>query len=330
MNLIKIKGDASMKIVVLEGFAVNPGDLSWAALEVFGEVEVYENTEEHQIKDRLAGVQAVFVNKLKVDQTFIEENPSIEYIGELATGFDNIDLKACQEAGITVTNIPSYGSQGVAQFAFALILSLYSKVDYHADLVQRGEWSKRGSFTLHDQPIYELYGKTIGIVGYGAIGQALEKIAHGFGMEIIIYDHHADQKEAKLGDFVSLEKLIKESDIVSLHVPLTDKTKGMIGKEELETMKESAILINVSRGGIVDEEALKNALDRGEIAGAGLDVVEEEPIPDNHPLLTTGHCIITPHMAWLAKESRQRLLDMALENFKAYLEGHPQNQLTEL
>lgn len=319
-----------MKIVVLEGFAVNPGDLSWSALEAFGEVEVYENTEPHQIQERLEGAQAVFVNKLQVDQTFIEENPSIEYIGELATGFDNIDLEACQEAGITVTNIPTYGSQGVAQFAFALILSLYSKVDYHADLVQKGEWSSRGSFTLHDQPIYELYSKTIGIVGYGAIGRALEKIAHGFGMEIIIYDHNAAQKKAELGSFVSLEELIRESDIISLHVPLTADTRSMIGKRELEAMKESTVLINVSRGGIVDEAALKKALDQGEIAGAGLDVVEEEPIPDDHPLLTTDRCIITPHMAWLAKESRQRLLDMAVENFKAYLDGRPQNQLTAL
>lgn len=317
-----------MKIVVLEGFAVNPGDLSWSALEAFGEVEVYENTEQHQVQERLKGAQAVFVNKLQVDQTFIEENPSIEYIGELATGFDNIDLGACQRAGITVTNIPTYGSQGVAQFAFALILSLYSKVDYHADLVQKGEWSRRGSFTLHDQPVYELYGKTIGIVGYGAIGRALEKIAHGFGMQIIIYDHNAARKEAELGSFVSLEELIRESDIVSLHVPLTADTRSMIGKRELEAMKESAVLINVSRGGIVDEAALKKALDQGEIAGAGLDVVEEEPIPDDHPLLTTDRCIITPHMAWLAKESRQRLLDMAVENFKTYLDGRPQNQLT--
>ena len=319
-----------MKIVVLEGFAVNPGDLSWSALEAFGEVEVYENTEQHQIQERLKGAQAVFVNKLQVDQTFIEKNPSIEYIGELATGFDNIDLEACQRAGITVTNIPTYGSQGVAQFAFALILSLYSKVDYHADLVQKGEWSRRGSFTLHDQPVYELYGKTIGIVGYGAIGQALEKIGHGFGMQIIIYDHNAARKGAELGSFVSLEELIRESDIVSLHVPLTADTRSMIGKRELEAMKESAVLINVSRGGIVDEAALKKALDQGEIAGAGLDVVEEEPIPDDHPLLTTDRCIITPHMAWLAKESRQRLLDMAVENFKTYLDGRPQNQLTAL
>lgn len=319
-----------MKIVVLEGFAVNPGDLSWSALEAFGEVEVYENTEQHQIQERLKGAQAVFVNKLQVDQTFIEKNPSIEYIGELATGFDNIDLEACRRAGITVTNIPTYGSQGVAQFAFALILSLYSKVDYHADLVQKGEWSRRGSFTLHDQPVYELYGKTIGIVGYGAIGRALEKIAHGFGMQIIIYDHNSARKEAELGSFVSLEELIRESDIVSLHVPLTADTRSMIGKRELEAMKESAVLINVSRGGIVDEAALKKALDQGEIAGAGLDVVEEEPIPDGHPLLTTDRCIITPHMAWLAKESRQRLLDMAVENFKAYLDGRPQNQLTAL
>lgn len=317
-----------MKIVVLEGFAVNPGDLSWSALEAFGEVEVYENTEQHQIQERLKGAQAVFVNKLQVDQTFIEKNPSIEYIGELATGFDNIDLEACRRAGITVTNIPTYGSQGVAQFAFALILSLYSKVDYHADLVQKGEWSRRGSFTLHDQPVYELYGKTIGIVGYGAIGRALEKIAHGFGMQIIIYDHNSARKEAELGSFVSLEELIRESDIVSLHVPLTADTRSMIGKRELEAMKESAVLINVSRGGIVDEAALKKALDQGEIAGAGLDVVEEEPIPDDHPLLTTDRCIITPHMAWLAKESRQRLLDMAVENFKTYLDGRPQNQLT--
>lgn len=319
-----------MKIVVLEGFAVNPGDLSWSALEAFGEVEVYENTEPYQIQERLKGAQAVFVNKLQVDQTFIEENPSIEYIGELATGFDNIDLEACQEAGIVVTNIPTYGSQGVAQFAFALILSLYSKVDYHADLVQKGEWSRRGSFTLHDQPVYELYDKKIGIVGYGAIGQALEKIAHGFGMEIIIYDHNSGRKEAELGSFVSLEELIRESDIISLHVPLTEDTRLMIGKRELQAMKESAVLINVSRGGIVDEAALKNALDQGEIAGAGLDVVEEEPIPDGHPLLTTDRCIITPHMAWLAKESRQRLLDMAVENFKTYLDGRPQNQLTAL
>lgn len=319
-----------MKIVVLEGFAVNPGDLSWSALEAFGEVEVYENTEQHQIQERLKGAQAVFVNKLQVDQTFIEENPSIEYIGELATGFDNIDLGACQRAGITVTNIPTYGSQGVAQFAFALILSLYSKVDYHADLVQKGEWSRRGSFTLHDQPVYELYGKMIGIVGYGAIGRALEKIAHGFGMQIIIYDHNSARKEAELGRFVSLEELIRESDIVSLHVPLTADTRSMIGKRELEAMKESAVLINVSRGGIVDEAALKKALDQGEIARAGLDVVEEEPIPDDHPLLTTDRCIITPHMAWLAKESRQRLLDMAVENFKTYLDGRPQNQLTAL
>lgn len=317
-----------MKIVVLEGFAVNPGDLSWSALEAFGEVEVYENTEQHQIQERLKGAQAVFVNKLQVDQTFIEKNPSIEYIGELATGFDNIDLEACRRAGITVTNIPTYGSQGVAQFAFALILSLYSKVDYHADLVQKGEWSRRGSFTLHDQPVYELYGKTIGIVGYGAIGRALEKIAHGFGMQIIIYDHNSARKEAELGSFVSLEELIRESDIISLHVPLTEDTRSMIGKRELEAMKESAVLINVSRGGIVDEAALKKALDQGEIAGAGLDVVEEEPIPDDHPLLTTDRCIITPHMAWLAKESRQRLLDMAVENFKNYLDGRPQNQLT--
>lgn len=318
-----------MKIVVLEGFAVNPNDLSWSALEAFGELEVYDNTEEHQIQKRLAGAQAVLVNKLQVDQTFIEENPSIEYVGELATGFDNIDLEACQKAGITVTNIPSYGSQGVAQFAFALILSFYSKVAYHADLVKKGEWSRHESFTLHDQPTYELYGKTLGIVGYGAIGQALEKIAHGFGMEIIIYDHNASQKEAEVGSFVSLEELIKESDIISLHVPLTDETQGMIGSKELEIMKKPAILINVSRGGIVDEAALKTALDQGKIAGAGLDVVEEEPIPEDHPLLTTEGCIITPHMAWLAGESRQRLLDTAVKNLEAYVEGRPQNQLTE-
>lgn len=307
-----------MKIVVLDGYTLNPGDLSWETLEQMGEVTLYEYTKPEEILTRIGDAQIVLTNKTPITAETMQACPAMKYIGVLATGFNVVDVAAAKAAGIVVTNVPSYGTQAVAQYVFALLLELCHRVAHHNEAVQEGRWSACRDFCFWDYPMMELEGKTIGIVGYGRIGRATAQIAKAFGMRVLAYARHGGDP-----DIVSLEQLFRESDVISLHCPLTAENEKMINRESIARMKDGVILINTARGALVDEIALREALESGKVKAAAVDVVSTEPIHTDNPLLGLDNCLITPHIAWANKESRQRLMDVAMENVQAYLDGHP-------
>lgn len=317
-----------MKIVILDGYTENPGDLSWEGFEALGSVTVYDRTpfadKADEIVRRAKGAEIVITNKTPLSaETLAALAPELRYIGVLATGYNVVDVAAAREQGVLVCNIPTYGTTAVAQFAMALLLELCHHVGAHSDSVKRGDWSRCPDFCYWNTPLIELAGKTFGVVGYGRIGKAAAKLAAAFGMDVIACDAFAS------GDgtarMVTLDELYAESDVISLHCPLFAETRGMINRDSIAKMKDGVLIINTSRGPLVVEEDLAAALAEGKVAGAGLDVLSVEPARAENPLLKQKNCLITPHIAWAPKESRRRLMEIAVENLRAFLSGTPQN-----
>lgn len=308
-----------MKLVILDGYCLNPGDLSWDSLKALTEVEVHERTPADRVIERAAGAHFVMTNKTPLPAAVLKQLPELRYIGVLATGYNIVDVAAARELGITVTNIPTYGTNSVAQFAFALLLELCHHVGAHSEAVRAGEWSASPDWSFWKSPLVELAGKTMGVVGFGRIGRRTGAIAEAFGMNVISFDVGQPQSD--------LDALLRDSDVVSLHCPLTPDNQGLINAARLRTMKPSAFILNTSRGPLIVDQDLADALNAGVIAGAGLDVLSIEPPAGGNPLFSAKNCIITPHIAWATKEARTRLLDVAVENLRAFHTGSPVNVL---
>lgn len=315
-----------MKIVILDGYTENPGDLSWSGMEQFGEVTVYDRTPQELIIKRIGDAEAVYTNKTPLTKSTLEACPSIKYIGVLATGYNVVDIEAAKERGIPVSNIPSYGTEAVAQFTIALLLELCHHIGDHSRSVMAGDWTRSEDFCYWNYPLTELAGKTMGIIGFGRIGQAVAKIAQALGMKILAYSRTREEGlETETCRYAELDELLANSDVISLHCPLHPDTQGMINKETIAKMKDHVMILNSSRGPLIVEEDLKEALNSGKVGGAAVDVVSAEPMKEDNPLLKARNCIITPHIAWAPKETRQRLMDIAVDNLRAYAEGCPQN-----
>lgn len=320
-----------MKIVVLDGKGLAADDLNYDAFREFGEVTVYENTAREDVVSRIGNSDVVITNKVLLTKEVMDACPSVRLVLIMATGYNIIDLEAATSRGITVCNIPAYSTNAVAQYVFACMLSYCNKINEHNESVQRGDWINSDTFSYRVAPLYELAGKTLGIVGFGAIGKAVAKIAKAFEMNVLVYSRTIyPQFESANLRFTDLNTLLENSDFVSLHCPLTAVTQNLIGTEQLSLMKKSAMLINSSRGPVVNEQALADALKEGKIAAAALDVLVSEPMSDTCPLKDAPNCAITPHIAWAPLETRMRLMDIALENLRAYLNGTPQNVVNNL
>lgn len=317
-----------MKIVVLDGYALNPGDLDWQGFEAFGEVTVYDRTsftDKQEIIDRIGEAEAILTNKTPIDEEILSAVPKLKYIGVVATGYNVVDVAAARKRNIPVTNIPSYGTDAVAQFTFALLLEIANQVGVRNASVQQGEWQRSTDFTYQKTPLMELRGKTIGLIGYGEIAQATATIAHAFNMKVIYWNHRPKKAQEDWAKQVSIEELYQQADIISLHVPQTSETEKMINQKTIARMKEGVILLNTARGGLLDEAAVADALNRGQIFAAGVDVVSKEPMTKDNPLMSAKNCIITPHIAWRPLETRERLMEIAVDNFAAYLAGKEKN-----
>jgi glycerate dehydrogenase len=317
-----------MEIVVLDGFTLNPGDLSWEGLEKVGNLTVHDRTpkETSEIIDAIGSAEIRFTNKTPVTKEVLEKVQSVKYIGVLATGYNVVDIAAAKNLGITVTNIPTYGTVAVAQMTFALLLELCHHVGDHSAAVKNGVWSSCPDFSFWNTPLVELSGKTMGIIGFGRIGQATAKIAQAFGLNVLYNDvNKIVELEEDSCRYSSLDELFAKADIISLHCPLLDSTSGIINKNNISKMKDGVMIINTSRGPLVVEQDLADALNNGKIGGAALDVVTVEPIETNSVLLKAKNCILTPHIAWAPKESRSRLMNTAVENLELFLSGTPQN-----
>ncbi|WP_142964347.1 D-2-hydroxyacid dehydrogenase [Enterococcus casseliflavus] len=317
-----------MKIVVLDGYALNPGDLSWHGFEELGEVTVYDRTsytDKQEIIERIGDAKAILTNKTPITADVLKACPQLTYIGVLATGYNVVDLAAAKEQGITVTNIPSYSTNAVAQATFALLLEVTNQVGHHNRSVHQGDWQTSKDFSYWQTPLMELAGKTIGLIGYGAIAQAVATIAHAFQLKVIYFNHRPKPAQADWAKQVSLAELYQEADIISLHVPQFPETEKMIDRTALAQMKSSAILINTARGGLIDEGAVAEALQTGQIAALAADVVSKEPIAADNPLLQAPNCYLTPHIAWAPVETRRRLMGIAVANLSGFKAGTPQN-----
>jgi glycerate dehydrogenase len=315
-----------MKIVVLDGYTLNPGDLSWDALRAIGEMQVFDRTQPELILSRAAGAEIVLTNKTPLTAQTLRQLPGLRYVGVLATGYDVVDVRAARELKLPVTNIPIYGTASVAQFTFALILELCHPPAIHAAATRAGDWSRSPDFSFWKTPLVELSGKTMGIIGLGRIGRRVAEIAVAMGLRVI----GADEVKTAVPDWpgfrwCEVDELLAQSDIVSLHCPLLPQTRAIINAKSLARMKPGALLINTSRGPLVVEQDLADALNRGHLAGAAIDVLSVEPPPADNPLLHARNCIVTPHIAWATREARTRLLDTAVANLRAFLEGHPVN-----
>lgn len=311
-----------MKIVILDGHALNPGDLSWDQFLPFGQVEYYDRTEGEALTvQRIGDAQIVMLNKTPITESVLAACPSVKLICVLATGYNVVDCDAAAKRNIPVCNVPGYGTNSVAQFTFALLLELCHQIGLHSNSVHNGEWTACPDFCYWKTPQMELYGKTIGIIGYGSIGRAVARIAEAFGMKVLAYSRtHYEGIE-----YTDLDTLLTQSDIVSLHCPLFPETKGIINAQTIAKMKDGAILLNTSRGPMIDEAAVAQALKNGKLRGVAVDVVCSEPIPADSPLLSAPNCIITPHMAWAPIEARQRILNITEESIRAFLSGKPVN-----
>ena len=313
-----------IQIVVLDGFTLNPGDLDWAELKSLGDCAIYDRTSPSELPLRAANADILLTNKTQLGGGDIRALPRLKYIGVLATGTNVVDLAAARARGTPVTNIPTYGTKSVAQMTFALLLELAHHTGHHAQTVREGRWTRSIEWCYWDFPLVELEGLTMGIVGFGRIGRAVADLAAAFGLKVLACDPAAGAAPPFV-QMVELETLFRESDIVSLHCPLTPQTAGLVNARRLALMKRTAFLLNTSRGPLVDEPALAEALNSGRIAGAAVDVLSVEPPPATNPLLTTNNCIITPHMAWGTRAARARLMKVAVENVRAFLAGKPQN-----
>jgi len=318
-----------MKIVVLDGFAANPGDLSWENFESLGDLTVYDRTEKGLVVERAKNAEIVITNKAILFRQQIERLPKLKYIGVIATGYNVVDLEAANERQIVVTNVPAYCSNAVAELVFAHIFNLTKRLCGHAEGVRKGKWCRSKDFCYWDFPVIELYGLTIGIVGYGRIGKKVANKARAFGMNVLVNTRTAPAEADGKIRFVDLDTVFKDSDIVSLHCPLTGQTERLVCRRLLRLMKPTSFLINTGRGPLVDEKALADALHSGRIAGAGVDVLSTEPPAEDNPLLTANNCFVTPHIGWVAVSARQKLTSIAADNVRAFLQGRPQNVVNE-
>ncbi len=317
-----------MKIVVLDSHAVLSGDMTLDRLKEFGTVVNYDRTPPELTASRIGDAEMILTNKTVIDRAVMEACPNLKYIGLFATGYNVIDVEAAKEKGIVVCNAPAYSTAGVAQLTFAFMLHFYSMAAAHNDRVHAGEWEKSADFCFYDRQICELSGKTLGLIGYGSIGRQVARIALAFDMQVIVYSRTVyPECENERLHFVALEELYQRSDIISIHCPLFDETRGMIDRRAIDQMKKNVIIINTARGPILNEQDVADALNADRIAGAGVDVVSVEPILSNNPLLSAKNCVITPHIAWAGRESRQRLLEIVYQNIKGFLEGNIVNQV---
>jgi glycerate dehydrogenase len=317
-----------MKIVVMDGYTENPGDLSWDGMASLGELTVHARTDakdEELIVSRLCDAEIVITNKTPITRSVIARCPSIKYIGVIATGYNVVDVEAASDAGITVTNIPSYCTEAVGQLAIGLLLEICCRVGHHDVAVHEGRWTSCPDFCFRDYPLIELDGKTMGIIGFGRIGRVTGKLARAFGMKVIASGSRETDEGRAIAEYVGMDELLASSDVISLHSPLTPETDRIINREAVAKMKDGVIIINTARGGLIDERDLADALNSGKVYAAGVDVASEEPIRADNPLLEAKNCVITPHIAWGAKESRQRLMDIAIGNIRGYVNGEPVN-----
>lgn len=319
-----------MKIVVLDGYTLNPGDLSWDDLKEVGNLTVYDRTEEHQILERIIEADYVFTNKTPLTQETIRKCKKLKWIGVLATGYNIVDVEVAKKLGIPVCNVPNYGTNTVAQYVFALILELTNHVGHHNHAVKEGRWTTSKDFCFWDFPLIELSDKTIGLIGYGRIGQAVAKIAEAFGMKVLANNRHkTTEKISDSFSYCSLERLYKEADFISLHCPLNNSTEGLINENSLDLVKDGVFIINTSRGKLINEEAMVKALNSGKVGGYACDVVSVEPIEEKNSLFSAKNCIITPHIAWASYEARTRLLNTAIDNLKSFSRGEVINQVNK-
>ncbi|MCL1602774.1 D-2-hydroxyacid dehydrogenase [Succinatimonas hippei] len=317
-----------MKIVVLDGYTENPGDLSWDELAKLGDLTVYDRTpvnDEAEIIRRIGDAEMVYTNKTPISRRVIDACPNMKFISMLATGYNVVDYAYAKEKGIPVTNVPTYGTASVSQFSIALLLEVCHHIGHHDASVHAGNWAKCIDWCYWDYPLIELDGKTIGIIGFGRIGQSEGRIAKAMGMKVLAYDLYPNDSGRAIADYVSLDELYAKADVISLHCNLTPENTCMINKDSIAKMKDGVILINNARGQLINEQDVADALNSGKMGAAGLDVVYTEPIREDNPLLKAKNCIITPHISWAPKESRQRIMDCAVENAKAYIAGSPIN-----
>lgn len=313
-----------MKIVVLDGYTLNPGDLSWERLEKLGELTVYDRTPADQVASRIGDAEIVFVNKTPVTRETLDKCTNVKWIGVLATGYNIVDVAAAKEKGIPVTNIPTYGTDSVAQFVIAMLLEICHHVGAHSDATHRGDWSNNPDWCFWNYPLIELAGKTMGIIGFGRIGQRTAQIAQALGMEVLAYDSYVNKSlETEHCSYADLDTLLTSSDVIALHCPLFPETQGIVNKNTIAKMKDGVIILNNSRGPLVVEQDLADALNSGKVYAAGLDVVSTEPIKPDNVLLKAKNCIITPHISWAPKEARLRLMNIAVDNLESYLNGKP-------
>lgn len=317
-----------MKIVVLDGYTENPGDLSWDSLAALGEVKVYDRTpfnDTEEIIRRIGGAEVVFTNKTPLKKEVFEKCPALKFVSVLATGYNVVDIAAAKAKGIPVSNIPTYGTDSVGQFAIALLLEICHHIGHHNQAVHEGKWEHNADWCFWDYPLIELAGKTLGIIGFGRIGQRTGTIAKALNMKVLAVDAHPNDSGKAVAEYVDLDTLFTKSDVIALHCPLFPDTEGIINKNSIAKMKDGVIILNNSRGPLIVEQDLADALNSGKVAAAGVDVVSTEPIKGDNPLLKAKNCLITPHMSWAPKESRQRIMDMSVDNVKAYLAGKPIN-----
>ncbi len=318
----------SIKIVVLDGYTENPGDLSWSALEALGELTVYDRTpigDDKEILRRIGDAEAVYTNKTPLTAEVIKACPNLQFIGILATGYNVVAVETAKELGVPVCNVPTYGTQAVGQFAMAMLLEICHHVGHHDKAVHDGRWENCEDWCFWDYPLIELSGKTMGIIGFGRIGQNTGFLAKAFGMKVIAYDTNESDSGRAIAEYVALDELFATSDVIAVHCPLFPETQGIICKENIDKMKDGVIILNNSRGPLVVEQDLADALNSGKVYAAGLDVVSSEPIKGDNPLLTAKNCIITPHISWAPKESRQRLMDVAVDNLANFFKGNAIN-----
>lgn len=316
-----------MKIVILDGYTLNPGDLHWTGFEALGELTVYDRTSADDVVSRIADADIVYTNKTPITHVTLDSCPNVKYIGVLATGYNVVDIEAAKQKRIVVTNIPTYGTAAVGQFAIGLLLEICHHIGHHSDaVIKDGRWASNHDWCFWDYPLIELDGKTMGIIGFGRIGQATGHIAQALGMRVMAFDaNQYPSLESETCKYVELDELLAGSDVIALHCPLLPETQGIINKESIAKMKDGVIIINNSRGPLIVEEDLAEALNTGKVYAAGLDVVSSEPIRSDNPLLRAKNCFITPHISWAPKESRQRLLDIAVSNLVAFRDGSPVN-----
>lgn len=321
-----------MKIVILDGYTENPGDLSWEPLEALGEVTVYDRTsltDETEAIARLQGADIAVTNKTPISRRVLEACPGLRYIAVLATGYNIVDCAAARERGIPVSNVPTYGTDAVAQFAIAMLLEICHHVAHHSETVHQGKWSGCADWCYWDYPLIELAGKTMGIIGFGRIGRRTGEIARALGMEVLAYDRSESEAGRAIGQYVPLDELLARADVIALHCPLFPETEGIINMETIAKMKDGVILLNNSRGPLVVEQDLADALNSGKVYAAAVDVVSTEPIRPDNPLLQAKNCLITPHISWAPPESRQRIMDCTAENIRAFLAGAPVNVVNQ-